>query len=188
MPSTAATTFLGIAFRRGDTRCVHDRLVMDATGGPFVHSELFLQDGASARFYTIIDRPKASAFCPAEGRRLPLPSDWETARFPVSRDGYKAAYALMLQLLTIAIPYNSRDLWQCCLKFLLPFERDLDCNDVSSWVYGGVFCSQACMLVLRRLATQGHITLPPPLLAQVVATNSRGCSPNTLHRMICRGR
>jgi hypothetical protein len=84
--------------------------------------------------------------------------------------------------MALQLPYNSRDLWQCCIKIMLPFEKDLDCNNLPSWCKQGVFCSQACLLILRRLAAGGFLHLPRGVdLAHV---NSRGCSPNSLHALL----
>ena len=181
---------IGIAFARGDPHSWGDVLVMDATGGPFVHSEIFLQNGKDVRSYTAVQYPhpcSESSFCPT-GRRLPLPSNWEAIRFPVSEEAYKSAYATVLQLMAMQLPYNSRDLWQCCVKLMLPFEKDYDCRNLASWRPHGVFCSQACLLILRRLAAEGKLDLPPDLIHQMSTINSRGCSPNTLHHLLAQRR
>jgi hypothetical protein len=175
---------IGIASMRGNPHSYFDSFVMDATGGPFVHSEIFLQNGRDVRSYTAVKYPHPcsdSAFCPT-GRRFPLSGEWETIRIPVTQAGYKAAYGTILQLMALQLPYNSRDLWQCCIKLMLPFERDLDCNDLPSWCSQGVFCSQACLLILRRLAASGALQLPPGV--DLTRLNSRGCSPNTLHALL----
>ena len=177
---------LGLAFRRGDPSCMGDRLVMDTTGGPFVHAELFLQDGTAARFYGTIDlgaKHAGGCFMPTR-RSLPLPADWHAVAFPITAECYRSAYALILQLISMQLPYNSRDLWQCCIKLMLPFERDLDCRNLEDWRAHGVFCSQVCLLVVRRLAMQGALALPLSVAAQVARTNSRGCSPNSLFQII----
>jgi hypothetical protein len=182
MPHTSAT-YVGIAFRLGDTRNSGDLLVMSASGGPFVHSEFFLQKGGSTRFYTAVDQKQHGGFLPTS-RRLPLPRDWEVIRYPVTQQGYSAAYALILQMLSMHIPYNSRDLWQCCFQLLLPFEQDLSWDQLGAWSHQGVFCSQACLLLLRRLCSQGVVSLPRRTTELIASTNSRGCSPNELHRML----
>ncbi len=176
--------YLGVAFRRGSPKDWHDLLVMETTRGPYVHSELFLQRGKASRFYTSIDNPNRPCAITPTTRRLPLPANWEALRFPVSQRGYKAAYALILQLMTLPIPYNSHDLWQCAIPLMLPYESDLDCMNPLSWAGAGVFCSQLCILVLRRLAMQGVVHAEPSLLQALVATNSRGCSPNALHQLL----
>lgn len=175
--------YVGIAFRLGDTRNSADLLVMGASGGPFVHSEFFLQKGASTRFYTAVDLKRRGGFLPTS-RRLPLPHDWEVIRYPVTKQGYHTAYALILQMLSMHIPYNSRDLWQCCFQLLLPFEQDIDWDHLGEWTHQGVFCSQACLLLLRKLCSQGLVTLPHPTANLIASTNSRGCSPNELHRIL----
>lgn len=176
--------YLGIAFRRGSTGNWHDLLVMESTRGPYVHSELFLQRGEKSRFYTSYDASRQPSAITPTSRRLPLPDNWEALRFPVSAQAYKAAYALILQLMTLPIPYNNRDLWQCAIPLILPYERDLDCMAPASWTKGGVFCSQLCLLVLRRLVLQGALSVQPPLTSSLVRTNSRGCSPNALHQLL----
>ena len=178
---------IGLAFRRGELSNFGDRVVMDATGGPFVHAELFLRKGQNTRFYGMID---LGGTCQAGGcfmptrRALPLPDNWHAVSMPITPECYKTAYALVLQLISMQLPYNSRDLWQCCIKLMLPFERDLDCLNLEGWRAHGVFCSQVCLLVLRRLAMQGALALPLDVAAKVAATNSRGCSPNSLFQII----
>ena len=176
--------YLGVAFRRGEPRYWHDLLVMESTRGPYVHSELFLQCGEKSRFYTSYDASRQPSAITPTSRRLPLPQNWEALRFPISTRGYKAAYALILQLMTIPIPYNNQDLWQCAIPLVLPFERDLDCMAPASWTRKGVFCSQFCLLLLRRLAAQGHLHIEPSVRRRVFSTNSRGCSPNALHELL----
>lgn len=176
--------YLGVAFRRGLTKDWNDLLVMESTQGPYVHTELFLQRGNASRFYTSVNADRRPCAITPTSRRLPLPPHWEAVRYPVSQRGYRAAYALILQLMTLPIPYNSRDLWQCAIPLMLPFERDLDCMDPPSWTGPGVFCSQFCLLVLRRLAAQGVVHAEPSLLHLLADTNSRGCSPNALHRLL----
>lgn len=175
---------IGLAFRRGDLSSFGDRVVMDTTGGPFVHAELFLRKGQNTRFYGTIDlgsKHEGGCFMPT---RRSLPENWHAVSIPVTPGCYKTAYALVLQLISMQLPYNSRDLWQCCIKLMLPFERDLDCLNLEGWRAHGVFCSQVCLLVLRRLAMQGALALPLDVAAKVAATNSRGCSPNNLFQII----
>jgi hypothetical protein len=176
--------YLGVAFRRGSPDSWNDLLVMESTGGQYVHTELFLQSGERARFYTSYDASRRPCAITCTSRRLPLLPNWEAVRFPVSARTYKVAYALILQLMTLPIPYNHRDLWQCAVPLLLPFERDLDCMDVNTWAGPGVFCSQFCLLMLRRLVNQGGLHAEPSLRQRLFAANSRGCSPNTLHQLL----
>ena len=177
--------YVGIAFRRGVSTYWYDQVVMRSTGGPFVHSELFLQDGNAARFYTSFENMRQPSAITLTPRKLPLPDkNWEAVRFPVSAHGYKVAYALILQLMALSIPYNSKDLWQCAVPIALPFERDLDCMNPASWTKSGVFCSQLCLLFLRRLAAQGVLAVENSLAHRIYAVNSRGCSPNALHELL----
>jgi len=179
------TTFVGIAFRIGDPLRKAELLVMGASGGPFVHSEFFVQRGSDARFYTAVDNKQhAGGFLPTN-RRLPLPRDWEIIKYPVSEHGYHVAYALVLQMLSMHLPYNSRDLWQCCFQLLLPFEKDLDWDHLGEWPDRGVFCSQACLLLLRNLCKQGALpSIPQAMAGHIASVNSRGCSPNELHQIL----
>jgi hypothetical protein len=110
-------------------------------------------------------------------------------RFPLAPGGYERAYALVLQLVSLGLPYNSSDLWLCCIKVALPFKPDLDCERPETWRDGGVFCSQAALLVVRRLARMGVLEpLPQPQRALVESTNSRGCSPNALFSLLAPSR
>lgn len=178
--------YVGVAFFRGNPRFLWDRVIMGTTSGPFVHTEFFLERGEDVRFYTaanLVDQrfKAASGFMPsARMHNLPESSQWEVVRYPVTLDGYFLTYSLILQLLALQLPYNARDLWQCCISFMLPYERDLDCDRFETFKPGGVFCSQVCLLLLRRLQNQG--VLPKDLPVQSV--NSRGCSPNALHRLL----
>lgn len=182
---------VGIAFLRGDPRRLYERAIMDATFGPYTHTEFFVQKGTDVRFYSAVNlaRPgrqkMAGGFMPsARLRGLPDPHKWQIVRYPVTEQGYKAAYALVLQLLALQLPYNARDLWQCCISVMLPFEKDLDCSRLESWRPSGVFCSQVCLLLLRRLHSQGVLRLPAEVVPGVYRTNSRGCSPNGLFRLL----
>ena len=189
MPDNTCSTYVGVAFLRGSPHSIAERFIMEATGGPYVHTEFILQSGADVRLYTaanIARGDRVGGFMPsARLRTLPDPARWEIVRFPVTPAAYAATYALVLQLLSMQLPYNARDLWQCCVKLMLPFERDLDCNRVDTWRSSGVFCSQVCLLLLRRLAGQGLLPcLEPRTAADLDRVNSRGCSPNTLHRLV----
>lgn len=187
--------FVGIAFLRGNPSRMWDRAIMGATHGPFVHTEFFLQRGDDVRMYTAANLFASDSCQNRQGRHpgfmpsarlksFPDPAQWEIVRFPVSASGYLLTYALILQLLALDLPYNARDLWQCCIKVMLPFEQDLDCRNVDSWRRGGVFCSQVCLLLLRRLHLQGVLELCPTVAKSVKAVNSRGCSPNSLYRIL----
>jgi hypothetical protein len=178
--------YIGVAFLRGNPRIIGEQVVMRSTWGPFVHTEIFIQKGQDVRFYSA-SSPRGEGLVPSA--RLPmLPSEdknWELVRFPlVQPGGYKLAYALLLQIMAMQLPYNSRDLWQCCMKLMLPFERDLDCDHLDTWRQSGVFCSQVCLLVLRRLARRGALVVDPAVTSNLEASNSRGCSPNALYGLL----
>lgn len=199
------TRFIGIAFLRGNPRDLWDQVVMRSTWGGFVHTEIFLQNEQGARFYTACS-PLGSGFIPSvrvEGlvplnsrknwpatqkETLPNFQDrWKVISFPLASDGgYETAYALILQILAMQLPYNNKDLWQCCLQVMLPFERDLDCNNLETWRTSGVFCSQVCLLILRRLSRNGCIAIDPDTERFLENINSRGCSPNKLYHLLSR--
>lgn len=174
-------SWLGIAFLRGSRDSMYDSLVMDATQGPWVHSEVLLARGSQVRAY--------SAFS-SVGGFVPSPSlhcgpEWAIVRFPLAADGgYERAYAVILQILSSSLPYNYCDLWQCCIGLLLPLEADLDCHAPSTWTRG-VYCSQVSLLILRRLIRSGLVPASGVLRSRVDAVNSRGCSPNKLYRLLC---
>lgn len=118
---------VGVAFMRGDPRLFGDMLVMQATRGPFVHSEFFIQSGSDVRFYTAANLVHDDKIQPTGGfmpshrlKSLPASGIWETVRFPVSKQCYLSTYALILQILAMGLPYNSRDLWQCCVQVPIP--------------------------------------------------------------------
>ena len=182
---------VGVAFMRGDRRLWGDLIVMNATRGPFVHSEFFIQKGEEYRFYTAANlvhddsRSRAGGFTPScRLKARPPAAEWDTVRFPVSEKVYLSTYALILQILAMNLPYNDRDLWQCCVKCLLPFEKDLDSNHLATWQPSGVFCSQVCLLLVRRLMLSDSLVTSPDARLHVLATNSRGCSPNALYRLL----
>jgi hypothetical protein len=177
--------YVGVTFLRGDARSLLDRVIMRSTAGPYVHTELFLQRGDDFRYYCAVNVTPSGGLQPS-GRTCgpPDPAFWDVVRFPISPAAYASTYALILQLLSMQLPYNARDLWQCCVPALLPYERDLDCQRLETWRASGVFCSQLCLLVLRRLVLAGTVALPPRAAAGVLGTNSRGCSPNALRRLL----
>lgn len=188
-PAAPFCSYVGVAFLRGNPRTFWDRVIMDFTRGPFVHTEFFLQHGKDVRFYTaanLVDcTQNPSGFLPsAKMHALPDDRRWDIVKFPVSYKGYLVAYALVLQLLALQLPYNARDLWQCSVNLLLPYERDLDYRRFDTWQPRGVFCSQVCLLLLRRLHSDGVIALPPSTCKQVYGVNSRGCSPNALRALL----
>lgn len=183
--------FVGVAFLRGDPAHLGENLVMQGTGGPFVHAEFVLGKGRDVRCYTACGAPGRrdvqDGFVPT--RRmvgLPRAPQWDVITFPIQGglQGYNRAYAIVLQLIAMHIPYNYTDLWQCCVKLMLPYEEDVQCDDPASWRNRGVFCSQACLLLVRCLARKQIISLPHGVDLLVNSTNSRGCSPNALHRIM----
>ena len=185
-PSVHQTPWLGVAFQRAQSSIPRDRVISALTWGPYVHTEILLarQDG-DIRSYAAFDG--VSGFTPSRnwGKHSHCPAQqWTVIRYPLQPGGYEKVYALVLQLLALNLAYNSRDLWQCCVKVALPFESDLDCERPDTWRPGGVFCSQVALLLIRRLARMGVIRLPDRQARGVEQTNSRGCSPNTLFQMM----
>jgi len=173
--------WLGVAFYKGSYSSMYDDLVMAATLGTFVHCELLRGRGRSVcQAY--------SSFNPRGGFILspnrPSPAHWALFAIPV--DNPRAVHATILSVLALNLPYNSRDLWQCCFKAMLPWETELDCDRPATWQTSGVFCSQVALLLLRAFARRGDITLPADTQALVEATHSRGCSPNTLFWLLSR--
>jgi len=191
----AATSFVGVAFRRGLQSSIGDEVVMQSTGGPYVHSEFILGRAGDIRCYTACGsnrwhREPVEGFIPVRRMQSLQPAPgWDVVTFPLNdgRHGYNAVYAFILQLVAAQTPYNHADLWQCCVKAMLPFERDVRCEQPDSWRERGVFCSQACLLLLRHLSRQGCITLPVHVRDAMERVNSRGCSPNSLFRLVHPG-
>jgi hypothetical protein len=189
-------TWLAIAFLRGDDRLFKDRLITAVTTGPFVHTEVLIgRDGESlrqARAYASFEG--VSGFTPSRSfhkqtgcSTLGTNKDdsWEVIKYPLPAGGYERACAAMLQILAADLPYNHRDLWQCFIPVCLPFENDLDCERPETWkASGGTFCSQAALLILRRLSRLHVVSLSCQIIPRVEHTNSRGCSPNDLFRML----
>ena len=162
-----------------------DRLISALTWGPFVHTEIWLDRGDGSRPRTYASLQGVSGFTPSVVTGAP--HEWEVLRYQLSppATGYEKTYAWLLQLIALNLAYNSKDLWQCCVQIALPFEKDLDCERPESWGrHGGVFCSQAALLILRRMARAGLISLPDHQKQMIERTNSRGCSPNSLFRIL----
>ena len=182
---THTHTWLAIAFLRADSHTVHDQLVSGATRGPYVHTEIMLGKGPDVRAYTAFDGLGGFMPCtPSIRAARDASQHWSIVRYKLPPGGYEKAYALILQILAMNLPYNRQDLWQCCIKVCLPFERDLDCEKPETWLPNGVFCSQAALLFLRHMTRIQVITPSERCMARIEATNSRGCSPNTLFHVL----
>ncbi len=180
---TGAGPTLGVAFRRANMVLAKDRVISTLTWGPLVHTELWLYSGDGSRPRTYGAFQGTSGFMPSHPFR-DKSEQWVVVRYALAPGGYERVYAVILQLLSMNMPYNARDLWQCCIKVALPFEKDLDCERPETWK-GGVFCSQAALLVLRRLQRQGVLSHSPEGLRTLIeTTNSRGCSPNALYDLL----
>lgn len=173
--------WLGIAFLRGSLLSADDDMVMAATMGSYVHCEILRGRGeAIHRGYAgFRDR---GGFVLSPNRVGP--QHWALFAFPVTDP--PAVHATILAVIALNLPYNSSDLWQCCIKTMLPWETELDCEQPETWKRSGVFCSQVALLLLRRFARRGHIALPRDTHALLETTHSRGCSPNTLFWLLSR--
>jgi hypothetical protein len=175
--------WIGVAFRHASPSIAKDRIISCLTRGPFVHTEIILADGKGGmRAYAAKDN--TSGFSPSNSFNAACGSHhaWTTVRYSLgSPQAYKHVYAIILQLISLALPYNSQDLWQCCVQIALPFEHDLDWRYPETWKGAGVFCSQVALLILRKLASEGVLPLVPDSIQTV---NSRGCSPNQLFRLL----
>jgi hypothetical protein len=182
---------VGIVFVRGNPSAIGDNVIMQATSGPYVHTEFLMMDNENAKTYTALGAfnrtDRVSGFtrteilhCSAIGPDLVL------INIPVEHGwvGYNKIKSFIMQLLTERIPYNYKDLWQCCFKALLSYEEDVTCSDPKSWKHHGVFCSQACILILKWLCKEGLVKLPDATRGLIECTHSRGCSPNTLYRIM----
>jgi hypothetical protein len=130
--------------------------------------------------YTSFDA--GGGFLPSANR--PSAPHWAMFAIPVTNPA--AVHATLLTVLSLNLPYNRKDLWQCWFKAMLPWETELDCERPETWRQSGVFCSQVALLLLRAFARHGHIVLPADTRALVEATHSRGCSPNTLFGLLSR--
>lgn len=168
-------TWIGIAFRTGDPKNIKEDLIMGATWGPFVHSEIILGKNEVGRSYSAFDNRCGFTISNSVYKK----PHWKILKFPLVQGGYEKTYAMILQMLALNIAYNSHDLWQCCVQIALPFETELDCDQPETWK-GGVFCSQVSLLLLRRMMRNNLIATNPTLKQDIESIHSRGCSPNTL--------
>lgn len=182
------TDWIAIAFMRGTPGLLRHTLIANLTWGPYVHSEILL---GRERTHS---PPDIRAYSAQDGISGLRPSkyhhsgpEWTIIKYPLPPSGYEMAYAIILRILSENLQYNHRDLWQCCIQMALPFEKDLDCEHPETWQnMGGVFCSQVSLLFLRKLIRAGTVVVPVPIQTCIEQTNSRGCSPNGLFRLLTR--
>ncbi len=173
--------WVGVAFRNGSMYSPYEAVVMSGTMGPFVHCELILGDGALGDVYASYnDERITSGFC----RSLDVfeSGKWVILKLPVK--SLDKARGLTLRLMDLQIPYNQNDLWQCCIKAILPFETELSCDNADEWKKRGVFCSQMCLLFLRMMQKNGDLDAPDALAHHLSCVHSRGCSPNMLYSIL----
>jgi hypothetical protein len=184
------TPWLGIAFRHMQASSFKDEMVSFMTGGDsFVHTEVLLADQhGNIRPYAASDNDSGFRPSPSFNRAKSTrePNRWTAIKYPLNGpDGYKKAYAILLYIVSLGLPYNTGDLWQCCFEHALPTKEDLDCERPHTWTEHGVFCSQVALLILRTMVRQGLITVPSPYTRDAIEnTNSRGCSPNQLFQIL----
>lgn len=179
--------WIGIAFRYASPRSTRDRVVSALTSGPYVHTEVLLADGKGGlRAYSACDN--TSGFSPSSSFDGRKPNRWTAVRYTFKSDeAFMKAYAFLLHIISLSLPYNKGDLWQCFIQAALPFEADLDCDAPRTWTRTGVFCSQVALLILRKLRRDELISFAgcdETVRHLVEHTNSRGCSPNQLFKML----
>lgn len=173
--------WIGVAFKKGSLLVPYEALIMSSTFGTFVHCELILGHGSVGDVYASYDTNHEG--CGFQRSTEPFTSDkYVVITLPLKDDG-KTAHTLALRLIDLKLPYNSSDLWQCCIKAMLPFESDLDCEKVDTWK-GGVFCSQMCLLFMRNLVKNKSVDFSPALHHHLENVHSRGCSPNALYNIL----
>jgi len=173
-------TWIGVAFQRGVFSDWYHDLIMIGTLGSYVHCELLLGDGMYAdAFASYYDTNLSEGFM--RSKEYYDPREWVVLSYPVS-DLIKA-HALCVFLLDAKIPYNTRDLWQCCVGLALPFEQEIDCTQPSHWKKG-VFCSQMCLLFMRYMHLQNNIKINSVCEHHLKHIHSRGCSPNSLYAFL----
>jgi len=170
--------WIGVAFRKGSLSTWFDDMIMVGTLGSFVHCELLLgQDHYADAYSSYCDQETNLGF--TRSREDFNNKHWVVLSFPLS--DAKKAQALSLSLLDNPIPYNYKDLWQCCLGVALPFEQEIDCTNMEHWKKG-VFCSQMCLLFMRNLHLNDSLKLNHQGYEyNLKHIHSRGCSPNFLY-------
>lgn len=162
-----------ICFCRATPGNSYERAIEVWTGGPWVHAEIELPGVGR---WSAFDKP-TEPFCRS------LRSSYDYAfEYPLTADAAKSLHAYVLRIIARAPPYNRRDLWQCCVKLFLPLERDLDPHTPETW--SRVFCSQAVVLALKHMLDTRMLEFTPNGDRRVKLLNSRGCSPNSLFRML----
>jgi len=173
--------WVGVAFLPGDFHRTGDWFIMETTGGPFVHSELLL--GVDSYCMAFSSYGDAGGFVPSLNKICS--SHWVIVRIPVAPEVYARAVQTCRDVLAVNPTYNSSDLWQCCIQLMLPYEKDVDCQNPRSWK-SGVFCSQVCLLFLRKMAREGAFYGLTGLAKRLESMNSRGCSPSQLYDIMAK--
>ena len=107
-----------MAFRLGNPRSIQDEMIMQSTGGGFIHSEFMLGRPHDIRCYTAcsmlqegaVQIKYESGFTPSRRfTRLPTRDEgWECICFPLKENSvaYKAVYSTLLQIIALRLPYN----------------------------------------------------------------------------------
>ena len=172
--------WLGIAFNRGKLGNINHDIIMSSTWGPWVHCEVIVGKDEVGTAYGAFEH--VGGFL--RSQNVHDPRDWSVFVTPVS--SLMPLQAAVVRMVDLGIKYNTSDLWQCCIKTLLPFETELDCHRPESWK-NGVFCSQVALLMLRRMSDENVVSLPTPMTHMLHSVHSRGCSPNTLFNLVRTG-
>lgn len=173
--------WIGVAFRAGDWRDPYEAIIMGSTWGSLVHCELIIGDNTQGNVYSAYNNEHVHSGCTRSIENFSS-NKWMLLTHQV-KDTQKSQ-THVLRMLDSKLMYNTKDLWQCCIRTLLPFEQELDCDVVETWKPHGVFCSQMCLLFLRHIARAGELPATMHLQHNLESVHSRGCSPNLLYHVL----
>jgi len=173
--------WIGVAFRYGDWYNPYEALIMGSTLGSLVHCELIIGENSQGNVYSSYNNEHVNSGCTRSIENFNTPK-WLLLTQQVIDTTKSQAH--ILTMLENKLQYNVRDLWQCCVKTMLPFEQELDCDMVETWKPHGVFCSQMCLLFLRHAARVGELPVTVHLKHNLENVHSRGCSPNLLYHIL----
>jgi hypothetical protein len=176
------TNWVGISFRSGNHHSMREAIIMAGTQGPFVHSELLLGTGSSYKAYSAYEGIGGLL----SSRNNCSKPDWTTIVFGVaSPEAFSKIQNFVHHVLSLHIPYNNRDWYRYPFQRIYPFQSDLNYQRPESW--DQVFCSQVILLLLRKFLTEKLIAnVPERVQIAIHVTNSRGCSPNDLFRLLTK--
>lgn len=178
--------WVGFAFLRGDYHVMNDRMVMYLTNGPYVHVELLISDGGQVHAF--------SSYINTNKGFIASPNSFENPRWDMvilglkNKTAHDTIWKWIQHTLQLNLKYNSKDLWLCWANFMLGVEKDFSYKNIDSWVSTGVFCSQVALLFTRRMIQCDFITnIHEDTVNMIFKTNSRGCSPNHLFKILNLG-